>query len=195
MKQADKDALLAYLDNEAGPIPTRMNDAQGVIAERLGVAAKTGDVDAVFMAITKLAQCQSDTTKMGFAFQRVRDAVAAIVVDDEVVTPPKPPTGPLPDLPVPPHAGAVGGRWKLTAAETPKHFLFDGPANRLSIAVADGKQVWIGYSKNPGEFIEGQASASSGTAAVFGVPAGRWYVNFKLSPGMGGYANGDISAY
>jgi hypothetical protein len=92
MKQAEKQALLDYLDNEAGLIPTRMNAAQGVIAERLGVVGVNGDKGALATAVSKLSECQADTTTMGLAFGKVRDAVAAIPVDVEPAPPGPTPT-------------------------------------------------------------------------------------------------------
>lgn len=59
---------------------------------------------------------------------------------------------------------------------------FNGPC-RVSVGVPDGKQVWIGYSANPGQYIEGQAGAANGGYEVH-LPVGTWWVNVKLSDTM-----------
>lgn len=104
----------------------------------------------------------------------------------------------LPPVEIPgmPPAGTIvrkPARFKVPVTETPNHIQVEGPS-RPSIAVADGKQVWLGYSVNPDEFIEGQASQSNGTAMIQ-VPAGIFWMSWKLSPGMGGSTPGDISVY
>ena len=113
----------------------------------------------------------------------------------EVPTPtnPDPPPVVIPGMPATGTIVRKGDRFKCPVTETSAHVKVEGPC-RPSIAVADGKQVWLGYSVNPGEFIEGQASMGSGAAMVM-VPAGVYYLSWKLSPGMGGATNGDVSVY
>lgn len=206
MKASQRDDLIKLIDNTAGPVPSIISNALSIMGEILGrmpASADKGKLEYVFTTIRdanlRLGTSPGEEKTNPGVILSLRQKVLALSVDPEEPAPgPTPTPGPVTTFPPPPEApkaGAVGGRWAVTATEAPQHFLFDGPASRVSIAVADGKQVWLGYSATPDQFIEGQASASSGTAAVFTVPAGRWYLNYKLSPGMGGSANGDISAY
>lgn len=60
--------------------------------------------------------------------------------------------------------------------------LVNGPC-RVSVAVLDGNQVFIGYSKNRGEYIEGQAGGANGAYEVH-VPAGSWWVSVRMGDTM-----------
>lgn len=182
--------LNVIVGEKGGVIPSEVSEA----LRKAQISAASG---AQVTLQANLNEAIEANKKNGAAWSDVQSWHDSVKTSAPPVEPPvePPPVTTLPPPPVAPAAGAVGGRWAVTATEAPQHFLFDGPASRVSIAVADGKQVWIGYHAQPDQFVEGQASASSGTAVVFSVPAGRWHVNYKLSPGMGGSAHGDISAY
>lgn len=59
-------------------------------------------------------------------------------------------------------------------------FPVEGPC-QMSVRVADGVQVQIGYATGPGIYIEGQVGGGNGTGLV-NVPAGMWWLSAKLDP-------------
>lgn len=201
MKKAERDALVALIDNVAGPVPSVISDNLAVLDEIIGrmPGADQTKARAAFTAILnanlKLGTSPGQEITNPGVILSLRQKVMALSVDEEPVQPPTPPV-----IINPPPSGVseVPCRYKVTAVEAPQHFRIrvpdDGVLRRISPAIADGKQIVFGYSANPNEFVAGQATQGSGTAMLL-CPAGTWYVNYKLAPGMGGVANGDISVY
>lgn len=54
----------------------------------------------------------------------------------------------------------------------------EGPC-QMSVSVADGIRVWLGWADRPGVYIEGQAMSGNGAGLVT-LPAGTWWVSASL---------------
>jgi hypothetical protein len=186
MTREQKHTIDVYLNALGGNGASKINGYLNTIAETADKLPESTERSTILDVTLQAHAVNNFDGKTLADFQAWNNA--------QPVEEPKPPEPPIVIQP-PTGVVTVPGRWAVTATEAPQHFKLAGPASRVSIAVADGKQVWLGWSANAGEFKEGQASASSGAAVIFAVPAGEWFINYKLSPGMGGAANGDVSAY
>ena len=98
MTKTERDDLIRYLDNEAGPQPSKVNKAH----EDVQYALSKGDLGA---ALLKTIEAEGYNGQVGIVLQTLRDKLAAITVDPEAppelppVTPPQ--SGPGPIDPVP----------------------------------------------------------------------------------------------
>ena len=95
MKASERDDLIAYLDNEAGPQPSKVNAAH----EAVQVALSKADIGT---ALTKTIEAEGYNGQVGRVLQTLRDKIAAITVD-----PPEAPPE-LPPVVVPGVGGTVG---------------------------------------------------------------------------------------
>lgn len=97
MKASERDDLIRYLDNEAGPMPSAVNKAH----EDVQYALSRGELGAALM---KTIEAEGYNGRVGIVLQTLRDKIAAITVDPEA--PPAPPPELPPVTPGPP--GTVG---------------------------------------------------------------------------------------
>lgn len=100
MTKTERDDLIRYLDNEAGPMPSKVNAAHESVQQYLS----RGDIGH---ALLKTIEAEGYNGQVGVVLQTLRDKLAAITVDPEAppelppVTPPptytEAPVNPLPN--------------------------------------------------------------------------------------------------